>query len=273
MMKLQRFFVGMVFCCLVILISGGRLHSQGADGPEFLDNKVLYTKYYIADFFNDSTRWAWELDVVYRRQSELGEADFWQHPLRYSLRFWIAYQFTKMTRVSFNPIGLFNSAPRFSQETDLDRPFERELRTTLQINNYANYKRFNFTHRLRFEGRWRDIDNPDGPDFNFRVRYRIRLRVPLNTDYFYKNNTLYTTNYHEMHVEMGPNYGTNFLSQNRNFFGLGYRFWDWTRVELGYLLQFNPRANNYQVDMSQGFMFYIFIDILSRNQRRYKYSF
>ncbi|HMP29648.1 MAG TPA: hypothetical protein PKD85_08605, partial [Saprospiraceae bacterium] len=87
------------------------------------------TKYYFADFINDTSKWAWELDVVYRRQSELGEGDFWSSPLRYSVRPWIAYQFTKFTRVSLNPIGLFNSAPRFALESDLDRPFERELRT------------------------------------------------------------------------------------------------------------------------------------------------
>lgn len=240
---------------------------------ESLNNRILYTKYTIADFFNNDTKWAWELDVVYRRQSELGEGDLWSEPLRFSVRPWIAYQSTKMTRISFNPIGIFNSAPRFPLESDLDRPFERELRTTLQINNYAYAGRVNFTHRLRFESRWRGIDREDGPNHNFRFRYRIRVRIPLNTDYFYKNNTLYTSNYHEAHVEFGKDYGTNYFSQNRNFVGLGYRFWDWTRVELGYIYQINTRGNNRQLDISHGPMFYIFMDILSRNERKYKYSF
>ncbi|MFN6946953.1 MAG: DUF2490 domain-containing protein [Cytophagaceae bacterium] len=244
-----------------------------AQDVETLDNRIMYTKWYVADFFNDSTKWAWELDVVYRRQSELAEGDIWSQPLRYSVRPWIAYQFTKLTRVSFNPIGMFNSAPRFSTDNDLDRTFEREVRTTLQINNYAYYGRFNFTHRLRFESRWRGIDSPDGIRHNFRFRYRIRLRTPLNTDYFYKNNTLYISNYHEIHVEFGKDYGTNYFSQNRNFIGLGYRFWDWTRIELGYLHQYNTRGNNRQVDLSRGPMFYLFFDILSQNQRKYKYSF
>jgi hypothetical protein len=248
-------------------------HSARAQNRELLDNKILYTKYYVADFFGDSTKWAWEADIVYRRQSELGGPEFWKEPLRYSFRFWIAYQVNKLTRISFNPIGIFNSAPRFSQDSDLDRPFERELRSTLQINNYSNYGRFNFTHRIRVESRWRGIDNEDGMNHNFRIRYRLRLRVPLNSDYFYKNRTLYTSMYSEMHVEFGKNYGTNYFSQNRNFVGLGYRFWDWTRVELGYIYQLNPRANNFQVDRSQGPMFYIFFDLLSRNQRSYNYSF
>jgi hypothetical protein len=248
-------------------------HAYAQDDREFLDNRILYTKYYIADFFNDTTKWAWEADVVYRRQSELGQSDFWKEPLRISIRPWIAYQFTKLTRVSLNPIGVFYSAPRFPLESDLERPFERELRTTLQINNYAYYGRFNFTHRLRFESRWRGIDNEEGANHNFRFRYRMRTRIPLNTDYFYTNNTYYISQYSEVHVEFGRDYGTNYLSQNRNYIGIGYRFWEWTRIELGYIVQFNTRGNNRQIDLSQGPMFYLFMDVLSKNRRRYNYSF
>ena len=246
--------------------------AQAQEDKEFLDNKVLYTKYYLSDFFNDTSRWAWEMDVVYRRQSQLGDLDAWDHPLRLSVRPWIAYQVSKLTRISLNPIGVFHSAPRYPLESDLGRDFERELRTTLQINNYVYYKRWNFTHRLRFEYRWRGVDKPDVRE-NIRVRYRLRTRVPLNTDYFYKNNTLYISQYSEMHVEWGKDYGTNYFSQNRNYLGLGYRFWDWTRVEIGYLYQINTRANNFQHDISRGIMTYLFMDIMSKNHKRYNYSF
>jgi hypothetical protein len=265
MFKKSLFFLVLVFCQYNT--------SFGQNEREFLDNRILYTKYYIADFFNDTTKWAWEADVVYRRQSELGESNFWADPLRISIRPWIAYQFTKLTRVSLNPIGMFYSAPRFPLESDLDRPFERELRTTLQINNYAYYGRFNFTHRLRFESRWRGIDNEDGANHNFRFRYRMRTRIPLNSDYFYTNNTYYISQYSEVHIEFGRDYGTNYFSQNRNYLGIGYRFWEWTRIELGYIVQFNTRGNNSQIDLSRGPMFYLFMDVLSKNKRRYNYSF
>jgi hypothetical protein len=256
--------------CSCALFSSSEAMAQ--DDKEQLDNRILYTKYYLSDFVNDTSRWAWEMDVVYRRQSQLGDSDWWGTPLRLSVRPWIAFQVSKLTRVSFNPIGIFHSAPRFPLETDLDRDFERELRTTLQINNYAYFKRWNFTHRLRFEYRWRGVDKPEVRE-NLRVRYRLRTRVPLNTDYFYKNNTLYLCQYSEMHVEFGMDYGTNYFSQNRNYLGLGYRFWDWTRVELGYIYQINTRPNNFQTDISQGLMTYIFIDIMSKNHKRYNYSF
>jgi hypothetical protein len=244
-----------------------------AQERQILENRVLYTKFNVADFLSDSTKWLWEVDLVYRRQSELNRLDIWENPLRTSYRVWVAYQITKLARISFSPIAMFDSAPRYALEGDLNRPFERELRSTLQFNNHTYYNRLNFTHRIRLESRWRGIDNPDGPNHNWRIRYRLRLRTPLNTDYFYKNQTIYLSQYHEAHMEFGKNYGTNYLSQNRNYIGLGYRFWDWTRVEVGYLFQYNMRGNGYQVDRSRGVMFYWFFDILSRNQRKSHYSF
>ena len=255
----------------IVLLTTSFLSYAQEDRQEF-QNRIMYTKYTISDFFTPESKWAWELDVVYRRQSRLDNRDFWSDPLRTSVRAWIAYQPTKLTRISFNPIGLFNSAPRFSTESAFDREFERELRTTLQINHYSYAGRVNFTHRLRFESRWRGIDNDEGPDQNFRVRYRMRTRIPINTNYFYTNNTLYVSQYSEMHVEFGKDYGTNYLSQNRNYIGLGYRFWDWTRIELGYIFQINT-TGSHNLEISRGPMFYLFMDILSKNKRKYDYSY
>jgi hypothetical protein len=251
----------LLYCCIV------SVSAQENQQRRMLDNRIVYTKYTIYDFVKEGSKWAWDLDVVYRRQSTLGEGGFGNmlnEPLRFSIRPWIAYQPTKYTRISFNPLGSFLSAPRYPLDGDLNRPFERELRTTLQINHSTYFKRFNFTHRLRFESRWRGIDNLDGPDHNFRVRYRIRTRIPLNTDYFYTNKTIYISQYSEMHIEFGKNYGLNNFSQNRNYIGIGYRFWDWARVEAGYIHQYNVRGNLYEIDLSRGPMFYIFIDYLSK---------
>lgn len=240
--------------------------AQGNDRTT-LDNRVIYTKFTIYDFFKEGSKWGWDLDVVYRRQSLLANgapSDFVREPLRMSIRPWIAWQPTKVTRISFNPLGLYSSAPRYPREVDLDSSFERELRTTLQINNSAYYKRYNFTHRLRFESRWRGIDNEDGATHNWRIRYRLRTRIPLNTNYFYTNKTIYISQYSEMHVEFGDGIGLNNFAQNRNYIGVGYRFWDFARVEAGYVHQYNIRGNVTIVDLSRGPMFYVFIDYLSK---------
>lgn len=242
------------------------LFAQNNTGDrQLLRNQVVYSKFTVQDFIKQGSKWGWDLDIVYRRQSQFNEGGLarFEHPLRYSIRPWIAYQPTKYTRVSFNPIGVFHSAPRYPRSQDVTGRFERELRTTLQINTSSYYERFNFTHRLRIESRWRGIDEPEGAVQNWRIRYRIRTRIPLNTNYFYTNHTWYISMYSEAHVEFGRNYGLNNFSQNRNYVGMGYRFWDWARVEVGYLHQYNVRGNLDLIDISQGPMFYLFIDYLS----------
>lgn len=261
---IRHFLLNTSVLFLILLVGD---YKSNAQNREILDNRVLYSKFTIADFFSEKSKWIWELDMVYRRQSIGGGNAIWEAPLRQSVRPWIAYQATKMTRISFQPFGIFMSAPRYPIESDLNREMEREFRSTLQINNYAYYKRYNFTHRLRFESRHRFLGSENGPIHNWRIRYRIRTRIPLNTNYFYKNRTIYMSQYSEAHIEFGKNYGTNYLSQNRNYIGLGYRFWDWTRVELGYLHQYNFRGNNQQIDLSRGIMFYLFIDLLSKMEQ------
>lgn len=263
--NLRAVSVNFWLACVVIILGSNQLLAQAGE-RQTLNNQVVYNKFTTYDFFKPGGKWGWDLDVVYRRQSELGDPGLqarFSKPLRYSIRPWLAWQPTKYTRVSFNPLGMYNSAPRYPREQDLNSDFEREVRTTLQINHAAYFYRLNFTHRLRFESRWRGIDLDDGPNHNWRVRYRMRLRIPLNTDYFYTNKTWYISLYSEMHVEFGPTYGRNNFAQNRNYAGIGRRFWDWARWEVGYVHQYNIRGNTDLIDLTQGPMFYIFIDYLS----------
>lgn len=227
-------------------------------------HRIMYSKWNFSDFFHPDSKWNWDVDVVYRRQSDVDNVEFADNALRLSIRPWIGYQFAKLTRVSISPIGWVNSMERTVVDSDLPVFGERELRSTLQINNNAYFGRYNFTHRIRFESRWRALDQPDIRQ-NFRVRYRIRTRIPLNHDYFYVNKTVYLNLYSEIHVEFGGDFSTtNHLSQSRNYAGVGYRFWDWARIELGYLHQYMPRSNFYDVDLLYGPMFYLYIDLMSR---------
>lgn len=261
----------LLLCCIAF---SGSLNAQIDEERNIIQNPVFYGKMNVRDFFHDTSDWAWEADLVYRRQAGFESSNVFSNPLRLSIRPWISYNVTNLTRVSVSPLGIFHTAPRTPRAEDV-RPgsegYQRELRSTLQINKHAYFKRFNFTHRMRFESRWRDIDNPAGSTQNFRFRYRIRLRTPLNTDYFYKNNTLYMSNYHEVHIQFGSDYGLNYFSQSRNYIGFGFRFWDWTRIELGYLHQYQVRSNVYEIDLLQGPMMYLYFDIVSKNKKNYNF--
>jgi hypothetical protein len=265
---------------LAVLFSGLQMKANAQEtefaDPNFgteplrrmFDERVFYSKWIFTDFLSKDKTWFWYADVVWRRQSGLENNNIFENPLRFSIRPFVAYQFGRFTKVHLNPIGLFVSDPRLGQPNDLNGSREFELRTTFEITQDAFIKRggkewINVTHRWRFESRWRGVDDPEGPNWNFRFRQRTRFRIPLNGKHFYDNNVIYTINYHELHIELGPYVQLNQFAQNRNFVGLGYRFWDWARIDVGYLHQYNFRGDGRTLDMSRGPMFYLFIDYLS----------
>ncbi|WMJ73832.1 DUF2490 domain-containing protein [Cytophagaceae bacterium ABcell3] len=270
-------YIGIVIILLngfVIFPTKAQFQNQNSDR---MDQRVLYTKYIVQDFMDKDKTWFWMMDIVYRRQSDFGD-DFnvAANPLRLSVRPYIGRMFGRFLAIQINPLGYFRSHGRLGNENDQLLPLEHELRTTLEILKYGYIHRrgkewINYTHRYRFESRWRDVWNPEGDVvWNWRFRYRIRFRVPLNGRHFYENNVFYLVNYHELHIENGPEFGINNFAQNRNFIGVGYRFWDWVRVDVGYVHQynwrnsFNPQTGNQWVDMSRGPMVYLFVDYLSK---------
>jgi hypothetical protein len=235
------------------------------------DERVYYSKFIFTNYLGESKTWFYYFDIVHRRQSGLENNNIFENPLRNSFRAFIAYQFGRFTRVHLNPIGLFISDPRQGQPSDVAQlgNTEYELRTTLEITQDAYMKRagkewINMTHRWRFESRWRGVEDPIGPDWNYRMRFRTRFRTPLNGKHFYDNHVIYLVNYHEFHLEFGPRINLNHFAQNRNFIGVGFRFWDWARTDIGYLHQYNFRADGRTLDMTRGPMAYLFIDYFSK---------
>ncbi|WP_143960637.1 DUF2490 domain-containing protein [Litoribacter populi] len=238
---------------------------------QMFDERVLYSKFIFFDYLSDAKTWFYYFDIIHRRQSGLENNNLIEQPLRTSIRPYIAYQFGRFTRVHFSPVALFISDPRQGQPNDVQQigDSEYELRSTLEITQDAYIKKagkewINMTHRWRFESRWRGVDEPMGPVWNYRMRQRTRFRIPINGKHFYDNNVIYTVNYHELHIEFGPNMNLNHFAQSRNFVGLGYRFWDWARVDVGYLHQYNFRGDGRTIDMSRGPMVYFFIDYFSK---------
>ncbi|MCC5919558.1 MAG: DUF2490 domain-containing protein [Cyclobacteriaceae bacterium] len=230
-----------------------------------LRHSVIYSKMYVSDFVNTNRDWVWEVDVVARRQDSYDNNNPFSEPLRMSIRPWIGFQFSPRTRYSFSPIGFFHNQDFLGSPEDADLPTIRELRSTFRFMTDQYLGKLMFTHRYMLESRWRDIDNQlgNGTLQNFRIRYRIRTRIPINKSTFFHNNVAYLVGFSELHLEFGRDHGTNFISQNRNYLGLGYRFWDWARVEAGYLHQYNLRGDLITRDISQGVMLYFFIDYLS----------
>lgn len=257
-----------------LLPCGGTALAQVSDRNTYSHQPGFYSKYIIRDYLRngkDRKTWFWMVDLVYRRQSGLNDrANIMAHPLRWSIRPYIGYQLTPNVHVMLCPIGYFNSFDRIGSEEDYaDFSMEHEIRTTAELihDTYIRKKGkewLNVSFRHRMESRFRDVTELNGDmAWTFRYRFRTRFRTPLNGKHFHDNNVLYTVNYHEIHLENGPRHGPNKLSQMRNFFGLGYRFWDWMRIDVGYILQYNWRGDGVRVDVTHAPMFYLFVDYLS----------
>jgi hypothetical protein len=261
---------------LFLSLLPSHLLAQVSDRNVYMHEPVFYSKYIVKDYFKnsqDKKTWFWFADVVVRRQSGLEDrANIMAHPLRMSVRPYMGYQFTRFFQAMICPVGYFNSFDRIGRAEDYeDFSQEHEIRSTLELlhDSYIKWKGkewVNVSIRNRFESRFRDVTDlrGEGTQWSFRYRFRTRFRTPLNGKHFYDNNVLYTVNYHEFHIQNGPNIGPNKFNQMRNFVGAGYRFWDWVRIDVGYLLQYNWRGNGVDVDVSHAPMFYLFIDYMSK---------
>ena len=93
------------------------------------------------------------------------------------------------------------------------------------------------SHRLRAEERWL---RPT-PDANFRfaprLRYQLRLVVPLRRGGRLPVGSAYLVAADELFAGLGPRNGRSFLEENRASAGLGYRLSGRTSLEMAYLHQ------------------------------------
>lgn len=92
------------------------------------------------------------------------------------------------------------------------------------------------TFRTRLEERTVDISD----DTAVRFREQVKLNHPLNSKWSLVASEEYFVNIND--ANWGPKDG---FDQNRGFVGVGYKFNDNYRTEVGYLNQYMNRENNY----------------------------
>lgn len=92
-------------------------------------------------------------------------------------------------------------------------------------------------HRLRAEERWLRLTPEAAFQFAPRLRYQLRLVVPLRSGGKLPVGGLFLVAADEVFVGLGSRKDRNFLEENRASAGLGYRMNRRTTVELAYLRQ------------------------------------
>lgn len=112
---------------------------------------------------------------------------------------------------------------------------EHRLFEMVQLNN--SVAKLSISHRFMLEQRWvgryssADLDSEDIYIYTNRVRYMLRLQLPL-----FKNGP-YAAVYDELFIGFGGKIGENIFDQNRIGALIGYQFNKNFRAEGGYLNQ------------------------------------
>lgn len=120
--------------------------------------------------------------------------------------------------------------------------------------------RFFFNHRFRLEQRYLEnrLDNGDGTSskdgytYRNRARYRFLVNFPLNKSSMEKG-TVFLSAYDEVFLQFGPNFGINYLDQNRLYGSVGYMFSSNANFQIGYLNHFVIKSNGLDAENNHTF--------------------
>jgi len=184
-------------------------------------------------YFGDkkiNNRWNWHHEVQYRNFNFIGDTE------QLLLRTGLGYNLTENNNNIHLGYGYIYSEPYIlgsENKTNFD-----EHRIYQQFITRQLFGRVFIQHRYRFEQRFFD------DDFSLRFRYFLASNVALNQNQM-MNNTLYLSIYNEIFVNTMQTY----FDRNRFYSGLGYRFSDMVRVEIGMMNQTTNSMSRNQLNL------------------------
>lgn len=123
-----------------------------------------------------------------------------------------------------------------------------EIRLTLQMMVFQKIGRSTLQHRYRYE--FRTVNG----DPLRRMRYRLQVTIPINSESMVKGTYFANTNA-ELMIDTSPTLGIN---QNRFFLAGGYQFTDNLNLQLGYLAVFRTTTTHHRLQffLTQKFWFF-----------------
>jgi len=112
----------------------------------------------------------------------------------------------------------------------LKPPTVNENRIWQQMQLKNNIGRVFLEHRYRIEQRW--INQSNSTNYKNRIRYLLRLSIPINKKEI-KKNTIFVG----LHDEVFIHLNSTPFDRNRLYGALGYQFNLITNIQIGYLFQ------------------------------------
>ena len=176
-----------------------------------------------------NSKWNIHNEVQYRNYNAIGDLE------QLLLRTGVGYNLSDNNNILLG-YGYILSE-NYSGDTD-DKVSVNEHRIFQQFTTKQKIGKVSLSHRYRFEQRFVE------DDFKMRLRYFLGINIPLQ----YKEdgkNPLYLSMYNEIFL----NTESAVFDRNRVFGGLGYKFSNTLRLELGYMNQFFEHSGRDQINV------------------------
>ncbi len=206
-----------LFALLVLALWAGPTHAQSGGAP------VGWLK--LSADLPLRGRWSMYSEVETRQSSAQLTA---QQLGRLGFRLNVSPNFSLTT-------GYVLAANEFAASGDNTSTPEHRFYQEVALNDATGALRAG--HRLRAEGRWLRATPETAFRFAPRLRYQLRLVVPLRAGGLLPVGGVFLVAGNELFASLGRREGRSFLEENRASAGLGYRVGRRTTVEMAYLHQ------------------------------------
>ncbi|MCE7054803.1 DUF2490 domain-containing protein [Algoriphagus sp. AGSA1] len=184
-------------------------------------------------YFGDkkiNSKFNWHHEVQYRSYNFIGDTE------QLLLRTGIGYNLSENNNNILLGYAFIYTEP-YIGGTDIKTEFN-ENRIYQQFITRQTFGRFALQHRYRFEQRF------FGDDFRLRLRYFMGLNVALNKNQL-TDQTLYLSAYNEIFMNTEKTY----FDRNRLYGGIGYRFSQKARTEMGMMNQSTNNSSRNQLNI------------------------
>ncbi len=218
----------------------------------------------LARYADSAAKWQYQLDLQYRRMADANyiqngqKWNIFSDPYQQVYRPWIHYWVKpKTVRLSLSPIGYWATWTPGKEGT---QQFFGEYRICPQLTLFQKVGKLEIQQRYRYEFRWQSnkvtsehngglADYGAGDNFvhngqKMRMRYLLRVNMPLNGKSTGTRGSLYLTAWNELFLGLGANTAnTKLLDQDRFVLLIGKYFKSSfpVKVELGYTMQYLPK--------------------------------